>query len=447
MKIFKKIRLYYWLTQEFFKRHYKVILTASIIAVLTLAVVTTFAKLLPNPKIQQRIGRVGKFTIYTLPRDIQEKISLGLTTTGLNGDTQPGLASEWKISEDGKTYSFTLDSSRKWQDNSKIKADSITYDFKEVSQENSENTITFKLQEPFSPFLDVVSKPVFKGKLVGIGEYQVVSNKIKNGYIQSLTLANDESTITYKFYPTEQSIITAYKLGEIDKIEQISYVPEDLIVAKNSTVEKRTEENKFAALFFNNNDSILNNKKVRQALAFAIKDKSFGHEKALSPISKFSWAYNDNVREYAYDQQRAKTLFSEEIKEPETIHLEIKTTLAYLDIADKIAKDWRETLGITVEARVVTNMTDEYQVILVDYAPPKDPDQYPIWHSTQPTNLTHYQNLKIDKLLEDGRKTTDRSQRKQIYEDFQRFLMDDVPALFLFHTSTYEVSRNPLLNF
>jgi peptide/nickel transport system substrate-binding protein len=94
---------------------------------------------------------------------------------------------------------------------------------------------------------------------------------------------------------------------------------------------------------------------------------------------------------------------------------------------------------------VVSSVTSDYQILLADFTPPIDPDQYSIWHSTQNTNFTHFSNLKIDKLLEDGRRTSDQKLRKEIYQDFQRFLLEDCPAVFLFKSNSYSISRKTLI--
>ena len=47
---------------------------------------------------------------------------------------------------------------------------------------------------------------------------------------------------------------------------------------------------------------------------------------------------------------------------------------------------------------------------------PIDPDQYYFWHSTQTqSNIGNYNNVKVDKLLEDGRSTVDIEEREKIY--------------------------------
>ena len=81
-------------------------------------------------------------------------------------------------------------------------------------------------------------------------------------------------------------------------------------------------------------------------------------------------------------------------------------------------------------------------MLLTLWNPPIDPDQYYFWHSTQTNqNITNLKNVKIDKLLEDGRKVTNIEQRKQIYVDLQKVIADEVPAIFLYYPYSYTVSR------
>ena len=112
-----------------------------------------------------------------------------------------------------------------------------------------------------------------------------------------------------------------------------------------------------------------------------------------------------------------------------------------LKTAEKIKRDWEEA-GIVCEVQVVTDIPENFQVFLATVDIPKDPDQYSLWHSTQTTtNISNFKNARIDKLLEDGRTELDQETRKKIYIDFQRFLVEDVPTAFLYHTNLYSVTR------
>jgi len=324
--------------------------------------------------------------------------------------------------------------------------DDITYNFKDVEIGRGDNTITYRLKEPFSPFFSAVARPILKKNKLGTGEFRMVKSVISSGVLQSLTLESETKRLVYKFYPTETSSLTAYKLGEVDQLEGLSFISDSLSQdTTNILTESNSSTNQQSVLFFNNNDAVLTSKSARQALSYAIQDKTFGKERSISPIDKSSWAYNSLVKTYDYDPEKAKSLFAQDIQDPGSQTLELKTMLQYLDIAESIATSWRETLGVKVDVKVVSSITSDYQILLTDFTLPIDPDQYTIWHSTQSTNFTHFSNLKIDKLLEDGRRTSDQKLRKEIYQDFQRFLLEDCPAVFLFKSSTYSLSRKSLL--
>ena len=72
---------------------------------------------------------------------------------------------------------------------------------------------------------------------------------------------------------------------------------------------------------------------------------------------------------------------------------------------------------------------------------PHDPDQYALWHSGQTNNISKYKSMRIDKLLEDGRSITDAEKRVNIYSDFQKYLIDDSPATFVYFPYVYTLSR------
>lgn len=443
MTFIKKIRSTYWLIQAFYKRHGKTILRATVIATILLGLGAFLLQYAPAFHKTNRVGQIGKYTLVNLPGNILQHISVGLVQIDDSGAISQGLADTWTIDSTNKIYRFTLSTTKRWHDSKKLRPEDISYSFKDVTSQIEGNDIVFTLKEPFSPFMNALAKPLLKGKL-GVGDYHISHTKIYGGSFQSITIMNDTNKIIYKFYPTENSLLTAYKLGEIDSIYGLSYVPEDIKLEKRNIIQNSTEDSRIAVIFLNNNDSLLQSKSTRQSLAYAINDKSFGHTRAFTPLNDTSWAYNENVKDYAFDKVKANNLFAADNKEIGNIKIELKTILQYLDTAEQIASDWRENLGIQVDVKVVTGITSDYQALLADYAPPMDPDQYSIWHSTQGTNFTHFSNLKVDKLLEDGRRTLDMKLRKDIYIDFQRFLLEDSPAIFLFKTNNFNISRKPI---
>jgi len=99
-------------------------------------------------------------------------------------------------------------------------------------------------------------------------------------------------------------------------------------------------------------------------------------------------------------------------------------------------------VGVNINLQVISTIPTDFQAFLAIFDIPDDPDQYSIWHSTQTsTNITRYEDPRVDKLLEDGRSQIDLESRKKIYLDFQRFLVEDSPAAFLYYPTIYSISR------
>ena len=65
-----------------------------------------------------------------------------------------------------------------------------------------------------------------------------------------------------------------------------------------------------------------------------------------------------------------------------------------------------------------------------------DPDPFSLWHSSQKRdpglNLALYDNKSVDTLLEDARKTLNPTDRFSKYNEFQKLVIEDIPAIFLY---------------
>ncbi|MEI7589858.1 MAG: peptide-binding protein, partial [Deltaproteobacteria bacterium] len=77
-----------------------------------------------------------------------------------------------------------------------------------------------------------------------------------------------------------------------------------------------------------------------------------------------------------------------------------------------------------------------FDVVLLGWTVPQDPDSYDVWHSskTKPEelNFVSFKNKEVDKLLEDGRSTFDKNKRKQCYYRLQEILAEELPYIFLY---------------
>jgi peptide/nickel transport system substrate-binding protein len=449
----KNIRYWVRFTQIFVSKFKRLLLLSALFGVLVFLLLPKTKDFL-NLFHQETVGYVGKYSADDLPQKIQKEISIGLTTLDESNNPKKGLADSWEAQDDGKVWIFHL-GNHKWQDGSQIKAHDINYKFSDVTiQVTDEKTIKFILKDPFAPFPTVVSRPIFKKGLLGAGDWKVDKyNFSSSGNSRSVGLIRLVNTKTakpktYKFYLTEADARTAFKLGEVNELEDI-VDPKEIKNWKAININPKTREDLYVGIFINNEDPLLMGKTVRQAMAYAIDKSSFEGERAISPLAPHSWAFNPQVKQYNYNANRAKELLKDIPKEELGQTIKLTTTPSLLAVAEKIKTNW-EAVGIKTEVQVANSPSQDFQALLAIQAIPPDPDQYSFWHSTQvATNITNYrsgncckESPRIDKLLEEGRRTLDQEARKEIYLDFQRFLVEDIPVIFLYYPQTYTLKRN-----
>ena len=394
--------------------------------------------------ITVRTGLTGRYTVSNLPLSVLSMVSNGLTELDEDGNVLPALSSSWETTDKGKTWIFTLKEGVFWQDGKKVTSEGINYQFSDVTIERpNEKTIIFKLQNAYSAFPSVVSKPTFKSGLLGTKEWEVSNISLNGSIVEQLTLTSKSGDRqVFKFYPTEDKTKLAFQLGKVDRIEGLLDAT-PFLTWKKVVVDKKVEAGEYVAVFFNTTDSLLSDKNIRQALSYAINKDVLGGERAIGPLSVNSWAYNPQVKPYNYDLTKAKQMISEykENAKLDVLTINLNTPPLLLPQAESISSDWRAA-GIEVNLKVISTIPTDYQAFLAIYDIPVDPDQYSIWHSTQiSTNITHYEDPRIDKLLEDGRSQIIVEDRKKTYFDFQRFLVEDAPAAFLYYPDIYSISR------
>ncbi|HUD19112.1 MAG TPA: ABC transporter substrate-binding protein [Patescibacteria group bacterium] len=447
MTAFRRWRIFYLVVIELAQKYTKALLGGFVAGFLLSMLFSRVYPFIAQQWLTQtdRIGIVGEFTPNLLPLAIQNQISYGLTRLNEDGSVSPGLATSWVATDSGKIFTFYLRKDVNWHDGKPVTAQDINYNIKNVTFTVVNNsTIHVILDNPYSPFPVLLSKPLFKPGLDGFGLYKVVSIQLNGDKVSYIKLGpvtskiNHGKVLEYRFYPTEAAAILAYKLGEIDTINDLS-APNDLSHWGKTTVDEVTRYNRIVTLFFNLSDQLLADKSLRQTLAISLPD--FPGERADSPISKKSWAYTDKIKTFVTNMGLAKKDLASEKISSESANLTITTFSQYIDVAQSIADNWT-SIGIPTSVKVVNVLPSDYQILLSAQELPPDPDQYPFWHSTQTqTNITGYSNVKIDKLLEDGRQELDTTKRIAIYADFQRRLVDEAPALFLYYAKSYTVRR------
>lgn len=449
----KKVRYYYWIIREFTKKNARLIFISFLISIISIVATISVSPYLVNLASSKTeiIGLVGPYSPNTLPYEVVSKISNGLVFVNEKGETQPVLANSWEVLESGKLYRFHLKKNLLWNDGKPFTAKDITYSFRDVQTiTTDENTISFQLKKPLAIFPTYLAQPILKYPLIGVaGLYKVSRTKVQYGTIKELYLTPNKPNLpilVYKIYDNESKLIDAYKLGEINEMTITKKsLADDFANWKNTDVSKAVDYTNVMTLFFNmNNPRLKDSRELRQAIAMAINKEPLlkQGEDAFSPIPPTSWAHNPDVKKTLYNPDLAGRIIHKEVTSSSSATMTLATYFDYSDMADEMKQNLVDA-GLPTEVNIIPfGKPDTFDLFLAVWRVPVDPDQYYFWHSTQQqSNVTGYKNPKIDKLLEDGRDTLKVSERKKIYENFQRSLVDDFPATFLYYPNTYIIKR------
>jgi len=418
------------------------LLTLTILGLLALILIAKQANfIIIRPAVSE--GIIGIYTNQNLPSPVTNLLSEGLITLDQTGKPLPNLVSGWQVNNDATIYTLKLKDNLTWNDGTPVRSSEIIFHIPNVKTEHPDDrTIVFKLDDSFSPFPSLLTQPIFKGDTrIGVGKYNIFQAEQSRNILSKITLTPRDNagrnlpTISIRFYPDEKAAKTAFSLGEIDSLIGI---PEDKS-QKNVSQKKLTTKDKLTAIFYNTKDKILSDKNLRKALSFETPSIP-SEEKAKGPIHLSSWAFNPDLREYLDSPPLAKN-YLEKANLGDNSTITLTTTPQLAELGEKIISAWKN-LGIDAVLRVESGVPQNFQALLFTATIPADPDQYSLWHSTQnSTNISQYSSPRADKDLEDGRKTSDPEKRKEKYTDFQRVILEDAPATFLYFPGTNVIYR------
>ena len=231
-------------------------------------------------------------------------------------------------------------------------------------------------------------------------------------------------------------------------------------------------------LMMNNEDPILKDVRVRQAIALAIDRPAIIAAKfsgralpAIGLLPPGHWAYEGNVEKWAHDTARARALLDAAgFRDPDgpgpraRFHLTYKTSSDQfrVSVARVIAAQLGR-VGIDVEVRAFefgTFFADikqgSYQLASMQTAEVSDPDfYYTYFHSSRIPhakdrnvhNRWRYRNARFDDLVERGRAELDVPKRKALYAEAQQIVAREVPIVPLWHEDNVVVSHRGVRGF
>ena len=256
-------------------------------------------------------------------------------------------------------------------------------------------------------------------------------------------------TLVVKFVPEANSRMIMLETGEIDLARDLlpldfKKISED---SKFTTVEVETPSNMF--LGFDLRNELLADKRVRQAIAYAINNEDLvktvfngSASVATSPVPKITTGHNENSNNYPQNIEKAKQLLAEAgYPNGFNIELFVSEDNQRIDMA-VIIQDNLKKIGINAEIKTfqwaayvstIENPNIIKPLFIMSWnISNDDPDEvlYPLYHSSQidaHTNVIFYKNEKFDNLISEARETTDKDKRMKLYEEAQDIIQEDLP--------------------
>lgn len=379
-------------------------------------------------------GMVGTYTENNLPPLITNLTSEGLVRIDQSGKAVPNLITGWQVNSDSTVYTVTLKDNLYWSDGTRVRASDIALSVADTDISTPDDkTIVIKLSDPFSPLPSLLDKPILKkNSNLGLGPYQI-SRIDKSGVFVSRVILSpikdNLPKVVVHFYSNEKTLKSALRLGEVQSILGATQIDDDFKITPYTETDT-TNFKRLVTIFYNTKDSVLSDKNFRLALSYAAPSIK-GEILAKTPLSPSSWAFNPNTRVYLDSPDAASSSLAK-VKDNRNSIITL-TSIAPLErVGDEIVGAW-ERQDIRAQLRVESGIPQNFQALLIYQDIPSDPDQYSLWHSTQTqTNISGYSSPRIDKDLEDARKILSFDDRKAKYQDFQKVLMDESPATFLY---------------
>lgn len=385
----------------------------------------------PKQKITE--GIVGTYTQDNLPTIVTNLLTDSLIKMDETGTPKGDLAESWEVNPETTLYKIKLKKDIYWLDGTPLKATDLDLSMPGVEFSIlDDQTIQFKLPDSYSPFLSLLEKPVFKkGTTIGTGPYKVTRVKKDQIFVSRLFLSSntDLPDLTIKFFDSERTAKNAFMLGEVDGVLGLNDLSE-LKKQKTVKVWSKTNYQQLVTIFYNTQDPVLSDESIRLALSFGAPSIE-GEAEAKTSIPSTSWAFNPQVKDYLNNPEQAKNYWSKAQKGKDST-ITLTATSFLRTVGEEVVKEWKRQ-GIKAVLRVESGIPQNFQALLITQNIPADPDQYSLWHSTQSqTNISKFESKRVDKDLEDGRKISDIKIRKERYDDFQRVLLDEAPATFLY---------------
>ena len=424
----------------------------------------------------------------------------------LNLDDQlrvaPGLATHWEQPDD-KTFVVHLRSGVTFHDGRRLTAKDVAYTFNSmldpafVSARRGAyavldrvevvdaDTARFVLKAPSGSFaiqlvLPIVpdgSGPELRTRPIGSGPYKFVAYSVDD----SLELA------AFKEYvggpPRNEGVVLKIVPDEIMRGLELKKGSVDLIINDISpdTVEQfRGEGSKqivaatgtdYAYVGINLKDAALSDKRVRQAVGYAIDREAIVKylrrglaQPAVTLVPPSSWAFAADAFQFSHDPARARALLDEAgYRDPDgdgplprlRFTLKVSTNEFYRIQGAVIQEDLR-AVGIDLDVRSYEFATlskdvasGNFQLTTLQWVGISDPDMLRrVFHSKQMPpvgfNRGFYSNPEVDRLIDEATAASGEAAQGPLYKRVQHIVAEEAPYISLWYKTNVAVAQPDL---
>lgn len=502
-----------------------VLIAGLIIGLLLLSEQTGFRLVSPVPArggvytegIIGRLQRLNPTLDYynQADRDVNRLIFSSLIKFDAKGQPIADLAEGWGVSFDGLSYNFEIRENAVWHDGEPVTAADVLFtidlmrdpdsvlpedlkDFWSRISVNvlSEKALQFRLEEPFTPFLDYLAFNIVPQHLlgglryseminsefninpVGSGPYRFDRLLVENGEITGVVLQASNTyygeapflqEFVFRYYPDVETAFNAFLQGNVNGIGQLNEaVIVDALRNPGLSVFSMVKP-EIAMVLFNLDSTSLpffQEPDVRRALLMGLDrrgmiDRILNGQGVIAdvPLLPNSWAFYSGNQRIDQEIEGAKKMLinagyvlndtgSGTRRKDGTA---LSFTMVHPDddyhtrIALSIQSDW-EKLGVNVQLEAVpydSLILDylqplTYQAALIDinYYRSPDPDPYPFWDQSEIAggqNYSQWENRVVSQYLAEARVINDQEERAKLYRNFQVIFAEEMPALPLFY--------------
>ena len=278
-------------------------------------------------------------------REVLFNLFEGLVKPNSKGELIPAVAERYQLSEDGRTYTFTLREGVKFHNGATVTAEDVVYSIERCADTSEgtplvpafsviqevkavdERTVTITIAQRDLEFISYLTSAIIpKGyddqatHPVGTGPFMYVSRSPQENFV--IQRFDDYwgtpaylDKVTYKIYESADALVTALKGKSIDLCAHLTSSQTAQLDSDFQILEGTM--NLVQAVYLNNAVTPFDNQQVRQALCYAIDRQTImdmiadGHGTALgSSIYPAFTKYflPELVQKYPYDPAKAKEL-------------------------------------------------------------------------------------------------------------------------------------------